>query len=715
MSQPFEETAAAASVERFVRQLVVTYKAVVLYPPASTIPRENAVHSATLAEEMCAGAGDVPLAVGRDGLRYAGEPVLPGQTAVTTFARELYHRAVAELRFCPGVTPDAVSALLEALRRSPEELDAAGGLAARLREAGIDSVTVLEASVTVVEAESDGPALEAEPAWPPEQGQIERLLAEAKDPRSEEHSLLVRVLVDENVVTSHVNEVFRQAEVSGESITPGNTLAAMARVAVTFDEETRSEALRALAGAARSLPPGQLRARTAERVLSAARTDRGVADFVRQVGVDEVCRALTEAVAEDETSADGLARAIRNLAQISLAGLDEVTNAAGAAMRGAGLPEPTITSVLASAAPRRIVTDAAHRSAEADEAVEYVMRLVEIAPQAPDVRGEDPGLSALREEAHTGLSDGDVIGALVMLAVLDLGTSSFDESMSALEDGLVLLLDRGEFEVAAEAADTLLRESDGAEPHERQRVLDAVKNLAGAREMRALHRAMHVYERESSEYVACRRLLATLGSLAIDPLLEMLADEPEMSRRKSMVELISSVADDHVEEVGRRITDPRWYFVRNVVSILGSTKRSETVPFLGRTLRHTDARIRRESIRALSGVRDPRATELVMAALDDVDAGNVQLAARYLGTLKEPASVAALVHVALGEGNGNRDHGPRAEAIEALGLIGSVEALPALESIAGRRRLISGSRAKGLAGVASAAIDSIESGQGGVR
>ncbi|MBE0417733.1 MAG: hypothetical protein IBX63_08200, partial [Coriobacteriia bacterium] len=78
------------------------------------------------------------------------------------------------------------------------------------------------------------------------------------------------------------------------------------------------------------------------------------------------------------------------------------------------------------------------------------------------------------------------------------------------------------------------------------------------------------------------------------------------------------------------------------------------------------------------------------------------------------AAVPALLAVARGEGIGNREHGPRAEAIEALGLVGSPEALPGLEALAGRRRLIGGQRSKDLAAVAAAAITAIEAARGEV-
>jgi len=707
VSQPVDNGAVPVSVERFLQQLVITYKAVVLYPPSSTIPATNAAEAAKLLESALAEAGDINLSVTKQGVEFGGVPVLPGQLATRTFAIELYHRSVAAVRFRAGTGPDMLVSFLRVMRRPPEEVEAAGGFASCLWDAGVDSVTVTESSTSVIEADASESAGEDDPAWPPDHQRIAHLLATAKHPRAEGHRVLVRVLVDRDAVKSYVTQVHDRVAASGAEDEPGAVIAAMARIIGALGDEERAAALRAVAEATRSLPQGRLRARTAERLIASARTDRAVAALVRQVGVDEMCRALTEGISIDDASVEGLARAIRNLAQISLASRDEVTNAAGAAMRGANLPEQTISETLASAMPTRIVSRSSATPGEVDDPVDEVLRLVDLAAAIPGARSEDGSLRALRDEANRGFSDSDVTGALVTLAVLGLGTDQFERSLELVEDALGLLLERGEFEVAADAADALLSAAGDASPGERARVLEAVGRLAGPGEMRALHRAMHLYERDSAEYVACRRLLVTLGGLAIGPLLEMLADEPDMALRRSMVEMISSVADQHVEEVGRRVNDGRWYFVRNVVSILGATKRSEGVPFLGRTLRHTDARVRRESVRALAGMPDPRGADLLVTALADADAGNVTLAARYLGSIGYEGAVPALVEVAQGEGSGNREFGTRCEAIEALGQIGSPDALPALEALTGRRRLVGGGRGKDFAPIAAAAIDAI--------
>jgi HEAT repeat protein len=710
VNEPAESRSIHPAIERFLRELVTTYRAVVLYPDTSTIPRENSARAATLLAEAGEAVPDLRIAVDKDGLWIEGVRALIGQAGATTLGRELYHRAVSEVRFRTDTTSEALLGFLGVLRRSPEELEASGGFEAVLWNTGIDSVTVVESSTVVVEAPSADPDA-ADEAWPPGSDRIGVLLATARDPRSEGHRVLVRVLLDAEVINGYVTSVFQRAAVSPADTEPGDVLASIARAIGTLEDEERRTALRAVADATRGLPAGRLRSRSIERILAAARTDRAVAAFVRQVGIDDMCRALTEGLDEDDISVEGLARAIRNLTQITLSARDEVSHAAGVAMRESGMPEQTVSAVLGSAAPSRIVA-AGHEAEAVGGALDSVLRLVDLASATPGDAADDPGIAPLRDEAQRGFRDSDVIGALVTLAVLTLGTPAFDDSVSALEGGLGLLLERGEFEVAAEAAETLLQAARTATPQESARLAGAVQRLADVREMRALHRAMHVYDRDTAEYQACERLLVTLGDLAIEPLLEMLADEPDMALRKSMVDLISAVAVGHIEEVGQRITDARWYFVRNVVSILGSTRHSRALPYLDRTLRHADARVRRETIRAVAGVSDQRVTGLLVVALNDVDPGNVQLASRYLGKLRHTESIPGLLAVARGEGAGNREYAPRAEAIEALGLIGSPEALQELTALAGRRRLGGGQRSKDLAAVAAAAVNAIEAASG---
>jgi HEAT repeat protein len=149
-----------------------------------------------------------------------------------------------------------------------------------------------------------------------------------------------------------------------------------------------------------------------------------------------------------------------------------------------------------------------------------------------------------------------------------------------------------------------------------------------------------------------------------------------------------------------------------MVSILAATKDSAILPYLERTIHHSDARVRRESIRALSAVSNRVAHEMLVHALTDDDGQNVQLAARYLGQAQVTTAIPSLEQVARGEGHGSRDTAPRVEAIETLGRLGSTRSLPTLEALAGRRTLIGAGKTRELAAAAEAAIARIRAGEG---
>ncbi|MDZ4177610.1 MAG: HEAT repeat domain-containing protein [Coriobacteriia bacterium] len=700
------------AVERFVKQLLITMKAVRLYPLASSIPRENAAEAVSLLRHVLADRAEMRLAVLKSGLSYGGAIVYEGQPAFESFAREFYNRRLAEVRFHAGISEQDVLVFLEGLTVPPADLAAAGGLESRLWELGVDAVTVTAASSRIVEtglAEGDLAYADEEP-WPPSASRIDEIIAEALGGRPRDQRLLVRVVGDSSTLAGYFKETL-----VGRGDDPARAheelkVEEMARAVSRLPREQRPELYRNLADGILGLDPEIRRALLTERLLPEARGDEAIASVVRQMDVDDVCAILLEGFVDDEASAEGLARAIRNLAMISLAERDEVFDAAGAAMLSAGFSEQAVESVLEAVSPSRLHVRERDGAAEENQAVDSILKLVDAAPGGIARDFElDPGFIELQDESRRGITDGDVVGALITLVASGLQSDWFDSVMSLLEDSLELTIERGDYDIAGDAAQTFsdLLMSTEISPERAGRVAAAMGRLAGTKEITRVTTAMRLFESESAEYQACERVLSALGAAVVEPLLETLADEPDMSARKALVDLVAGMAGEHIERLGSHVSDSRWYFVRNVVAILGKTRAPSALAYLSRTLRHPDARVRRETVRALAGIRDRLADEMLVAALDDVDGANVQLAARYLGGGQRVGAAAALQLVAAGEGRGNRETGVRTEAMEALGRLGAAEALGLLESIAGKRRRIGGAKTRELRLAAEHAIEAI--------
>ncbi len=710
MAQESEsELRVPAVIERFVRQLIVADKAVALYPPSSAIPRDTARDAVAVFAEALRETPEVTFAVTRDGLIYDGAPVFPGHQTFIAFAREFYNRMLAEVRFHAGLEPDDLIAFLTVLNYPADELVAAGGFEARLWEHNVGTITVTEAKISLIEAEAPGlfggDSLTLE--------EIDDLIANARRGGTSEVTTIARFMHNPEAVRTYLMDSLVAGGSRGfERMT--DSFLKLTQIASTLSTVERDEKMRALAEAVLELAEEVRAELVAEHLLPEARSSAPVAAVVRQMDIDRLCQMLAA-----DASGDGLrtamTRAVRNLSAISGVDPDEVSRAAGAVLLEDGFAPEEVDAILEEAAPSQLtVRDATGNpfSRPADAVIE----MIDQAPVSAEMQSRDPDILALKDEARRGLTDGDVINALVTLVTLDNSEDGFDMTMSRLESAIGLLIERGEIETAAEVTATLgmAAKNPAHSETQRRRLLHAVGRFANAEDLKGITEAIRLYPDGSSEHEAAVRLIDMLGPVVLKPLLEQLADEPDMAARKNLVDTISNIAPSYILELGEEVADPRWYFVRNVVSILGSTKSPSALPFLERTLRYPEARVRRETIRALSMQGDRLASQMLVYCLQDDDAQNVQLAARYIGQKAIPGAVPMLEQVARGEGRGNRDNGPRVEAIETLGRLGAREALPTLRSLAGRRAILGGSKSRELRSAAVAAIQRVEA-AGGAR
>lgn len=703
-----KEKRAPEPVERFIKQLLVTYKAVKLYPPSSAIPRENARDALTLLRHLLRERADIRCYVVKEGLIVDGKPVLPGQSAFAEFAREFYARGIAEFRFHTGVGERELVEFLAVLQERSDAIAAAGGFEARMWERQIDSITVKDVSTKIVDTvmpEGIEETVVAGEPWPPTADRIDAILERGHLARPRDQRLLVRFAQSPRLVGRYLEETThgRGVEVSMERL--ATVVTELARIARGELAEEQPALFRSVAEAVMDLEEDTRQRLLSEHLLEEARVDEAVAGVLRQLDLGEVCSALVTALDDDPASQEGLARAIRNLAAISLATREDVLDAARGAMEERDVLPAVVSAVLEGAAPTTLQLQTVERDA-GNDTLSGVLRLVDLALQARDAGVVDEGVAALKAEAMRGVSDGDILSTLVSIASLERRPDMFASLLALVEDNLSLLIEWGEFEAASHVAAVLtaLETDETLDPGQQARVRSAIDVLASPRAMHLVSQALRVYEPGAPEYVESRRFLMVLGGHCIQPLLEVLADEPDMAGRKALVDLLSGFSGDYTERLGSHVTDSRWYFVRNVVSILATTRAASVLPYLNRTLRHGDARVRRETIRALSGIRDSLAEEMLVAALGDEDEQNVRLAARYLGTSGVRGAVRALSEVARGDGRGNREIGPRVEAIEALGRIGDSAAKPVLEDLAQRRTIMRAGRTREVRTAAESAL-----------
>jgi len=247
-------------------------------------------------------------------------------------------------------------------------------------------------------------------------------------------------------------------------------------------------------------------------------------------------------------------------------------------------------------------------------------------------------------------------------AIREAMTASSEETRSlqvmAVADYLALETD---VERAGEALDIwadelrhALRERDGrAVASLLQPVRDAL--VGGAEDRSALFRAYvrRVLEEEvvadaviadaSEDQPRAATLLAPFGADGVDVLLDMLAQEEDRGRRALLLGALRRIVPSHPEVVAGRLSDERWYVVRNAVSLLGSAGDPTALPEIAEAARHTSPEVRQEVPTALvtaGGVAAvPYLLRLALEAAEDVRRPAVSALGSLVG--EEPASALA--------------------------------------------------------------------------
>ncbi|MBI5232107.1 MAG: hypothetical protein HY876_08085, partial [Coriobacteriales bacterium] len=277
-------TEVPAGIERFARQLVVAWKAVLLYPPASAIPTETSEIAATTLREIVATDGEFSLSVQKNGLSWSGVPLKAQNSSFESFAVELYQRSLAEIRFHADADRASIATFLSVIATDSADIQAAGGIEASLTNAGLHGISVLEARVAIVDADTPTAAMHE-----PSVAEVDSLVSSALSGGTEDLRRLVRMVGEVNAAHAWL------AASSTRGFDPmraGDRVVELAQAAMRLPAEERSRFQQGIGDALLSLPEDQTAALLRDRLLPSARKDAAAATIVAAIGLDDLCRAL---------------------------------------------------------------------------------------------------------------------------------------------------------------------------------------------------------------------------------------------------------------------------------------------------------------------------------------------------------------------------------------------------------------------------------------
>jgi HEAT repeat protein len=173
--------------------------------------------------------------------------------------------------------------------------------------------------------------------------------------------------------------------------------------------------------------------------------------------------------------------------------------------------------------------------------------------------------------------------------------------------------------------------------------------------------------------------LVQLGPSAAPAICDLLGQVNQMKFRRALCEALAISCRNDVEVLIERLSDTRWYVIRNIVYVLGRIAHQGVERALDRALHHEDVRVRKEAVRALGNIESPTSRAYLVSAFRDTDAGVRIQAAMTLAMRRDDRASQSILGVIQAPDFSRKDTNERQAFFEALGRCGSDSLLPRLE------------------------------------
>lgn len=183
-------------------------------------------------------------------------------------------------------------------------------------------------------------------------------------------------------------------------------------------------------------------------------------------------------------------------------------------------------------------------------------------------------------------------------------------------------------------------------------------------------------------------LIQVIGRPFIDPLLDRLTDEENMSLRRFMMDRVLAFGEAAVPALAARLDDQRWYVLRNVVVMLRTLAPGREAERLRPLLRNPHPKVRLEVLKSLLLCRDPLAQRMLARDLEAEDPETRLQALALVDRHTPPEVLHKLLALLNSGGFSAAECDLKTACIRALAETGNPAALPELTRLLATRSLL---------------------------
>ncbi len=185
--------------------------------------------------------------------------------------------------------------------------------------------------------------------------------------------------------------------------------------------------------------------------------------------------------------------------------------------------------------------------------------------------------------------------------------------------------------------------------------------------------------------------LSRLGTAPLNRLLDILLESPDSAERIRILKIVSEIGHVAVPVLTERIKEGEpWYFIRNLVYLIGKVGGEDQAKLLGPLLVDKRPQVREETLKSIYSIGGKYRVNILLSSLPESAEQMKSNIVEMLGSLKDTNSVRPLLEMLKSKPliTSKVRNELEEKICVALGNIGSQEAIPTLMVISGQRGLL---------------------------
>jgi HEAT repeat protein len=644
-----QEESFSPEVQEVMRSIVSAIRSVKLYPSNNPVYSKSINKSFEALDNFLQTDTEYRIGVRKAYFTFRDMPLGKDAEMNMSIAQDLFTKGIREIIFANGLTEEELLGFYQALVLSAEELDMKSGISSilwendslhvRVTEAGLDEVITIQTA----RGWEDKTSIETG---------ISTLFSEGDSAKKQigfpgRTLVLVDLMTDPVGFSANMIELAKQTKAEHETV-EDRLFALYKEAGRKINEQHPSQRETLYEGLAKSvlaLDPcyrngfiagklyGELDAEIAEE--ESAKADQQLPSAIHEVQtgrfsdtwtVQQVATLLKETVSKQNTPS---------------------------------IPPSYPTEIEANPVAPDLITIAQEMTVYSAEDMEELKALGDAGME----------LDTVRSSVHTFISLIPLVKSPRREKPQENDVTVFSGVIQQLENMLNYFLKKKDYQYATRIIHAFhLKVESAFQP----KMMDALKKAAAKPFIIAAINEIRKHPKNSPGYHSIYTYLSAFERESTEVILKLLAEEKDKAVRIFYLDLVKDIGKNQMALLGRHLSDVRWYFVRNIVNILGESKASQSIAFLLKAADHQNVRIRQEVIRGLVSIGGKKAVGVLAKFLKDKDDEVKIMAIQAFSSFPDISVEEAkpLVDFLDAQPLKKKEQGLTLEAIKALGKIG---------------------------------------------